>query len=352
MKNSKKLVSLLTAIVMMLSMVSMVSATETATVIVKPIKLMSGELDATGRDALSITNVIAQSTTIHHRYDIPSTTAECPVYICTPDFKVTLLVDAGNCYAYNLSYREKYSDSTTGREFENIYVASSSYKMEKTAGSTFTRPEESKRPQGEEIYVVKGPIKGGGQFGAVIKVVDSYTPAEGDIPVAELGAAQPAPEATPVPEVVAPAGKMATPSTSAVRADRYDMNTTAYVIDGYNYFKIRDVAYGITQGSGRMQPFYGFDVAWNGEKNAIEIVKGELYTGDNGLVVSDGVVKEATPCTSTIYVDGVAVELSAYTIGGNNYVKLRDLCKALNYNVTWNGETNSIGISTIEGYQE
>ena len=39
----------------------------------------------------------------------------------------------------------------------------------------------------------------------------------------------------------------------------------------------------------------------------------------------------------TVYVDGRAVELEAYTIEGSNYVKLRDVGKLLDFNVYWDG---------------
>ena len=43
----------------------------------------------------------------------------------------------------------------------------------------------------------------------------------------------------------------------------------------------------------------------------------------------------ATPSWHTFYVDGVVTEMEAYNIGGNNYVKARDLGKAVNFNVFW-----------------
>lgn len=38
-----------------------------------------------------------------------------------------------------------------------------------------------------------------------------------------------------------------------------------------------------------------------------------------------------------IYLDGQKVELEAYVINGNNYVKLRDIGEAVGFNVYWNG---------------
>ena len=36
-----------------------------------------------------------------------------------------------------------------------------------------------------------------------------------------------------------------------------------------------------------------------------------------------------------IYVDGKLVQMEAYTINGNNYVKLRDIGQAVGFNVFW-----------------
>ena len=48
--------------------------------------------------------------------------------------------------------------------------------------------------------------------------------------------------------------------------------------------------------------------------------------------------------------DGQVIELTAYTINGNNYFKLRDLCNAFNVGVTWDSQTNTIGIDTNISY--
>ena len=43
----------------------------------------------------------------------------------------------------------------------------------------------------------------------------------------------------------------------------------------------------------------------------------------------------AEPSSQTFYVDGQQIQLQAYAIGGNNYVKLRDLGSALDFYVGW-----------------
>lgn len=49
--------------------------------------------------------------------------------------------------------------------------------------------------------------------------------------------------------------------------------------------------------------------------------------------VAAGVTAE--PSKNTIYVDGRRVTMTAYKIMGNNYVKLRDIGKAVDFNVYW-----------------
>ena len=51
-----------------------------------------------------------------------------------------------------------------------------------------------------------------------------------------------------------------------------------------------------------------------------------------------------------MYVDGERVQLEAYAIGGNNYVKLRDVGKAVGFNVSWDG--SAVQIDSDAPYQE
>lgn len=49
----------------------------------------------------------------------------------------------------------------------------------------------------------------------------------------------------------------------------------------------------------------------------------------------------ATPSTQTFYVDDQQVELEAYAINGNNYVKLRDIGQAVGFNVAYDPDQNA-----------
>ena len=53
-----------------------------------------------------------------------------------------------------------------------------------------------------------------------------------------------------------------------------------------------------------------------------------------------------------IYVDGQRVDMTAYSIGGNNYVRLRDIGKAVDFGVTYDAATNSVHIDSTQPYQE
>lgn len=137
----------------------------------------------------------------------------------------------------------------------------------------------------------------------------------------------------------------ATPNRSTVLVDGKEVAFDAYTINQNNYFKLRDLAQ-ILNGSDKK-----FEVAWDGEANAITMTSGQSYTSVGGeLAAGDGLEKTATLSTSTIYLDKAPVQLAAYTINNNNYFKLRDIGKALNFDVSWNGLANTIVIDTTKDY--
>ncbi len=137
----------------------------------------------------------------------------------------------------------------------------------------------------------------------------------------------------------------ATPTTSKVLVNGKAVSFDAYTIDGNNYFKLRDLAK-IVKGTGKQ-----FEVTWNGEKRAINLISNKAYTLI-GSEMAKGDGKEKTPIvnTSRIYKDGVEVSLIAYTINGNNYFKLRDVAQSFNIGITWNEAARTIGIDTTTGY--
>ncbi len=53
-----------------------------------------------------------------------------------------------------------------------------------------------------------------------------------------------------------------------------------------------------------------------------------------------------------IYINGAKTEMSAINYNDNNYVKLQDIAKALNVEITYNAETNTVSINTDKPYIE
>ena len=76
-----------------------------------------------------------------------------------------------------------------------------------------------------------------------------------------------------------------------------------------------------------------------------------------GLALSGPAAQAATSITATlsnqpIYVDGQRVAMTAYHIGSNNYVRLRDIGRAVDFGVTYDAATNSVYIDSTKPYQE
>lgn len=60
----------------------------------------------------------------------------------------------------------------------------------------------------------------------------------------------------------------------------------------------------------------------------------------------------ARPSSQTFYIDGQQTALTAYTIGGSNYVRLRDIGRAVDFGVIYDGATNSVYIDPDAPYVE
>ncbi|MCR8642865.1 copper amine oxidase N-terminal domain-containing protein [Paenibacillus sp. N1-5-1-14] len=149
-------------------------------------------------------------------------------------------------------------------------------------------------------------------------------------------------------EPKATASTTADPTASKVIVDGKDVAFEAYQIGDSNYFKLRDLAK-VVNGTGKQ-----FEVKWDGEKNAITLTGGQSYTADGSeLKVSANPTQQiATYTTAKVYVNGKEVAFEAFQINNNNYFKLRDIGKALDFGVAWDEAAKSIGINTAVGYTE
>lgn len=82
-------------------------------------------------------------------------------------------------------------------------------------------------------------------------------------------------------------------------------------------------------------------------------VKKDAYIPVGGeLSISEmPIQKEAVTTGSRVYLDGREIQFAAFNIGGYNYFKLRDIAKALDFSVTWDEKTGTIGIDTSQTYE-
>ena len=60
----------------------------------------------------------------------------------------------------------------------------------------------------------------------------------------------------------------------------------------------------------------------------------------------------AQQSSQKIFVDGQQVQIEAYSIGGSNYVRLRDVGKAIGFNVSYDALTNTVLVNTDEAYED
>ena len=59
---------------------------------------------------------------------------------------------------------------------------------------------------------------------------------------------------------------------------------------------------------------------------------------------------KATLSTNRIFVDGQETHMTAYTIGGSNYVRLRDIGKAVGFEVYWDSENGCVQVESGKPY--
>lgn len=118
---------------------------------------------------------------------------------------------------------------------------------------------------------------------------------------------------------------------------------TAYDIGGNNYVKLRDIGMSV-----------GFDVSYDAGTDSVHIDPTIAYRGSVETYTMPEPPAKASAKVSKqpIYVQGKRVEVTAYDIGGSNYLKLRDLGTAVGFGVTYDAGTDSVHIDPTTPYRE
>lgn len=131
------------------------------------------------------------------------------------------------------------------------------------------------------------------------------------------------------------------PSDHSINLDGRSVEMSGYAIGGYNYFKLRDLAYALKDTNAM------FDVGYDKVNNRITLNTEDKYQGN---YESGGRLNEkpkVTVSSQSISVDGLGpLSMDAYLIDGNNYFKLADLGKKLGFGVEWDSSTKTVEIIT------
>lgn len=142
-----------------------------------------------------------------------------------------------------------------------------------------------------------------------------------------------------------PSGPSANPTNSKVLVNGKEVAFDAYTIDGSNYFKLRDLAY-VLSGTEKQ-----FEVGWDNASKTITLTSGKSYTANGSeMGTKSAGSKAAAVSASKLLIDGKEVALTAYTIDGNNYFKLRDIGQAFDFGIGWDNASKTITIDTSAGY--
>ena len=132
------------------------------------------------------------------------------------------------------------------------------------------------------------------------------------------------------------------PSPQNLTVNGVSRSVEKYNIDGFNYFKLRDIAFLLNGTSAQ------FSVEWDAAANAARLVSGQPYTA-NGSELVIGADRSATAVRSPqiIVINGaVRSDLAAYNLAGNNFFKLRDMGEALGFQVGYDAATNTAVVTT------
>ena len=133
-----------------------------------------------------------------------------------------------------------------------------------------------------------------------------------------------------------------TPSVHKVTVDGESVAPQGYNINGDNYYKLRDIAY-ILNGTNSQ-----FNVTWDPDNNRILLTPDEAYqeVGDEMGSAASAVVESCSPSNSSIILDGRSLSLTGYRINGNNFYRLRDVGKALDFGVDFDEQTRTVLIDS------
>ncbi len=160
----------------------------------------------------------------------------------------------------------------------------------------------------------------------------------GAVPIGDAPALPDPSEAEDDEETEAPA---AAPTGQSLIVNGEPKEAEIYNIDGFNYFKLRDIA-ALLSGTGSQ-----FGVEYDETRDAVILSTGEAYESVGGEL-EKGEDKSASivPSAQSVEIDGEEVELTAYNIGGYNFFKLGELGGALGFGVDYDEASETMIVTS------
>ena len=139
----------------------------------------------------------------------------------------------------------------------------------------------------------------------------------------------------------------ALPNDAPFTVDGQAAAPTAFLIDGSNYIKLRDIAAMLADTE------KGFAVAYDLATDSVALTSGQAYVplGTELAGVRDAAVVQAGAGSQQITLDGAPLTLTAYMIDDENYVKLRDLAQAIDCGITYDPATQAVNLNPSLPYE-
>ena len=116
----------------------------------------------------------------------------------------------------------------------------------------------------------------------------------------------------------------------------------AYNVDGYNYFKLRDVAYLLSDTTAP------FNVTWTpSQSSVINLISGQKYQKVGGeLSASTLSSLKVSASTFKVLLNGSAVSFRGYLINDNNYYSIADIADAIGFEAGSDNATRTVRLTT------
>lgn len=183
----------------------------------------------------------------------------------------------------------------------------------------------------EYSFTTKQPLSAGGLYDMLWQFAspDGQTSGSADVEISDISVYSP-PERL---EIVHSAQSV-TVNGKAAAPDIYNIN-------GFNYFKLRDLAMLLNDTDGQ------FVVRYNKKDDSVSLTTGKAYVPVGGELTA--MADQAASCVrspQTVAVDGGRVNLKAYNIGGSNYFRLRELGDLLGFTVDYIARSNTVSITS------